>query len=120
MICSENDQKNTSIRVFSGRITVQQLFTGKFSAREPKWLTGVALGIGIVSTCEETTREILPIGTKPLFCVWKHIHNKGTILATSLTSNFKFYEIDTCIFHRHVKSDIARPTSVEQVIHSSL
>ena len=62
-------------RVFSERITVQQLFTGKFSTREPKWrakwLTGVALRIGIVSTCEETTREILSIGTKALFCVWK-------------------------------------------------
>ena len=29
-------------------------------------------------------------------------------------------EIDTCICHRHVKSDIARPTSVDQVIHASL
>ena len=29
-------------------------------------------------------------------------------------------EIDTCISHRHVKSDIARPTSVDQVIHASL
>ena len=52
------------IRVFSERITVQQLFTGKFSAREPKWLTGVALVIGIVSTCKETTREILRLGLK--------------------------------------------------------
>ena len=37
------------------------------SQLEPKWLTGVALEIGIVSTCEETTREILPIVTKVLF-----------------------------------------------------
>ena len=29
-------------------------------------------------------------------------------------------EIDTYICHRHVKSDIARPTSVDQVIHASL
>ena len=29
-------------------------------------------------------------------------------------------EIDTCICHRHVKSDIARPTSVDQVNHASL
>ena len=29
-------------------------------------------------------------------------------------------EIDTCICHRHVKFDIAKPTSVYQVIHSSL
>ena len=29
-------------------------------------------------------------------------------------------EIDTCISHRHVKSDIARPTSVDQAIHASL
>ena len=29
-------------------------------------------------------------------------------------------EIDTCISHRHVKSNIARPTSVDQVIHASL
>ena len=30
-------------------------------------------------------------------------------------------EIDTCISHRHVKSDIdvVRPTSVDQVIHAS-
>ena len=45
----ENYQKKpTCIRVFSERITVQQLSTGKFSARETEWLTGVALGIGIV------------------------------------------------------------------------
>ena len=43
MIRYENDQKNACIRVFSERITVQQLFTRKFSAREPKCLTGVAL-----------------------------------------------------------------------------
>ena len=43
------------------------------------------------STCEETTCEILPIGTKALFCVWKHIHHEGIILPTSLTSNFEFY-----------------------------
>ena len=91
MIHSENDLKNTCIRVFSERITVQQLFTGKFSAREPKCLTGVALGTGIVSTCEENTCEILPIGTKVLFCVWKHIRHEGIILPTSLTSNFEFY-----------------------------
>ena len=91
MIRSENDQKNTCIRVFSERITVQQLFTGKFSAREPKWLTGVAPGIGTVSTCEETTREILSIGTKALFCVWKHIRHEGIILPTSLTLKFEFY-----------------------------
>ena len=36
MIRSENDLKNACIRVFSERITVQQLFTRKFSAREPK------------------------------------------------------------------------------------
>ena len=29
-------------------------------------------------------------------------------------------EINTCISHRHVKSDIAKPTSVDQVIHASL
>ena len=29
-------------------------------------------------------------------------------------------EIDTYICHRHVKSDIAKPTSVDQVIHASL
>ena len=74
-----------------GIFTVQQLFTGTFSAREPKWLTGVALKIGIVSTCEETTREILPIVTKALFCVWKHMHHEAIILPTSLTSNFEFY-----------------------------
>ena len=26
-------------------------------------------------------------------------------------------EIDTCVSHRHVKPDLARPTSVDQVIH---
>ena len=57
----------------------------------PKCLTGVALGIGIVSTCEKTTREILPIGTKALFFVWKYICHEGIILPTSLTSNFEFY-----------------------------
>ena len=31
----------------------------------------------------------------------------------------KLDEIDTCICHRHVKSDIARPTSVDQVNHAS-
>ena len=30
------------------------------------------------------------------------------------------HEIDTCISHRHVKSDIVRPTSVDQIIHASL
>ena len=84
-------KKTHSHAVFSERITVQQLFTGKFSAREPKWLTGVALGIGIVSTCEGTTREILPIGTKALFYVWKHIRHNGIIFPTSLISNFEFY-----------------------------
>ena len=29
-------------------------------------------------------------------------------------------ETDTCVSHRHVKSDMARPTSVDQVIHASL
>ena len=29
-------------------------------------------------------------------------------------------EIDTCISHRHVKSDMARPKSVDQVIQASL
>ena len=29
-------------------------------------------------------------------------------------------EIDTCISHRHVKSDKVRPTLVDQVIHASL
>ena len=29
-------------------------------------------------------------------------------------------ETDTCISHRHEKSDMARPTSVDQVIHASL
>ena len=29
-------------------------------------------------------------------------------------------EIDTCISHCHVKSDMARPKSVDQVIHASL
>ena len=29
-------------------------------------------------------------------------------------------EIDTCVCHRYVKSDIARPTSVDQVNHASL
>ena len=29
-------------------------------------------------------------------------------------------EIDTCICHRQVKSDMARPTSVDQVNHASL
>ena len=29
-------------------------------------------------------------------------------------------ETDTCICHRQVKSDIARPTSVDQVNHTSL
>ena len=29
-------------------------------------------------------------------------------------------EIDTYISHRHVKSDMARPTSVDQAIHASL
>ena len=56
-----------------------------------KWLTGLALRIGIVSPCEETTCEILLIGTKALFCVWKHIRHEGIILPTSLTSNFEFY-----------------------------
>ena len=32
------------------------------SLREPKWLTGVALGIGIVSTCEETTVKYSQLG----------------------------------------------------------
>ena len=29
-------------------------------------------------------------------------------------------EIDTCVCHRYVKSDIARSTSVDQVNHASL
>ena len=29
-------------------------------------------------------------------------------------------ETDTCVSHHHVKSDMARPTSVDQVIHASL
>ena len=29
-------------------------------------------------------------------------------------------EIDICISHRHLRSDIARPTSIDQVIHVSL
>ena len=29
-------------------------------------------------------------------------------------------EIDTCMSHRHVRSDMAGPTSFEQVIHASL
>ena len=29
-------------------------------------------------------------------------------------------ENDTCMSHRHGKSDMARPTSVDQVIHASL
>ena len=29
-------------------------------------------------------------------------------------------EIDTCVCHRYVKSDIAKPTSVDQVNHASL
>ena len=29
-------------------------------------------------------------------------------------------ETDTCICHRHIKSDIARRTSVDQVNHASL
>ena len=91
MIRSENDQKKTCIRVFSERITVHKLLTRKFSAREPKCLTGVALGIGTVSTCEKTTREILPIGTNVLFFVRKHICHESIILPTSLTSNFEFY-----------------------------
>ena len=49
--------KNACIRVFSERITVQQLFTGKFPAREPKCLTGVALK-DRDSTCEKTSHEI--------------------------------------------------------------
>ena len=32
----------------------------------------------------------------------------------------RFDEIDTCVCHRYVKSDIARSTSVDQVNHSSL
>ena len=32
----------------------------------------------------------------------------------------KLDEIDTCVCHRYVKSDIARPTSVDQVNHASL
>ena len=91
MIRSENDKKKPCIIVFSERITVQQLFTRKFSARGPKCLTGVALGIGTVSTCEKTTREILPIRTNALFFVWKHICQESIILPTSLTSNFEFY-----------------------------
>ena len=63
--------KNTCVRVFSERITAQQLFTGKLSAREPKCLTGVVLGIRRVNTCEETTCEILPVGSKALFHVSK-------------------------------------------------
>ena len=84
-------KRKTCVRVFSEQITVQQLFTRKFSAREPKCLTGVALGIGTVSTCEKTTREILPIGTNALFFVWKHIRHDSIILPTNLTSNFEFY-----------------------------
>ena len=37
------------------------------------------------STCEETSCEILPIETKALFCVWKHVRHVGIILPTSLT-----------------------------------
>ena len=47
--------------------------------------------IGIVSTCEKTTREIAPVGAIGLFCVWKHIRHEAIILPTSLTSRFEFY-----------------------------
>ena len=93
MIRSENDQKNAFIRVYlqNESYTVQQLFTRKFSAREPKCLTGVAVGIGIVSTCEKTTSEIAPIGAIVLFCLRTHIRHEGINLPTSLTSIFEFY-----------------------------
>ena len=76
--------------------------------REPKWQTWVVLAIGIVSTCEETTCEILRLGLKRC-SVFGNIYVPRD-------------EIDTCISHRHVKSDIdvVRPTSVDQVIHASL
>ena len=66
---------------------MQQLFTGKFSAREPKCLTGVAVG----DRDSQNSREIAPIGAIVLFCVCKHIHHEGIILPTSLTSIFEFY-----------------------------
>ena len=76
-------------RYFQNESQFNNCLLKKFSAREPKCLTGVALGIGIVSTCEETTCEILPIGSKALFCVLKH-KSRGHYFA-SLTSNFKFF-----------------------------
>ena len=43
--------------------TIPQLFTGKFSPREPKCPNEVAPGDRDSSTCEKTTWKIAPIGT---------------------------------------------------------
>ena len=55
------------------------------------------------------------------------VPGEGFLLSSSRTQGLSeggrgegFDEIDTCISHRHVKSDMARHMSVDQVIHASL
>ena len=58
------------------------------------------------------------------------VPREGLLLPSSLAKGLsgegagggggRYYEIDTCISHRHVKSDIVRSTSVDQGIHVSL
>ena len=50
------------------------------------------------------------------------VPGEGFLLPSSRAQGFvgELDEIDTCINHRFVKSDMARPTSVDQVIHASL
>ena len=52
--------------------------------------------------------ERLELFTKPLLPLLKHPHGG------------ELNEIDSCISHRHGKSNMAGPTSVNQVIHASL
>ena len=51
------------------------------------------------------------------------VPGEGFLLPSSRAQDLSeggLHEIDTCISHRHVKSDIVRPTSVDQIIHASL
>ena len=47
---------------------------------------------------------------------------EGFLLPSSRAQGLSggLHKIDTCISHRHEKSDIVRPTSVDQIIHASL
>ena len=68
MIRSENTLKHIIFFHFQNESYIPQLFSGKFSPREPKCLNGVAVGDwdGL------TTREIAPIGAISRLCHVRH------------------------------------------------